>query len=54
MNKEEIKEQLIPVFEKYRDRVVFAYLFGSTAKGDVYPFGDLDIAVFVRGADALV
>jgi len=51
-NVEEIKEQLIPVFEKYRDRIVFAYLFGSTARSDLYPSGDVDIAVSVQGADA--
>ncbi len=42
-----IKEVLFPVFEKYRDRVIFAYLFGSAARGDIGPLSDIDIAVFL-------
>jgi uncharacterized protein len=48
-----IKETLSPVFKKYRDRVVFAYLFGSAAGGDLQPTSDIDIAVlFVPGTRA--
>jgi predicted nucleotidyltransferase len=31
--------------------VVFAYLYGSYAKGRPHPFSDLDIGVFVEGLD---
>lgn len=31
------------------DRVVFAYLFGGIARGEVKPLSDVDIAVYIRG-----
>ncbi|MBI5328823.1 MAG: nucleotidyltransferase domain-containing protein [Deltaproteobacteria bacterium] len=45
---DEIKESLRPVLKKYADRVVFAYLFGSAAKGETTPLSDIDIAVFIN------
>ena len=42
-----IKALLLPVFEKYSDRIVFAYLFGSAALEEVTPLSDLDFAVFL-------
>ena len=32
--------------EPYRDKILFAYLFGSAAKGEATARSDLDIAVF--------
>lgn len=40
-----IKEQLKDVFKK--QKVVFAYLFGSQAKGEIGPLSDIDIAVYL-------
>lgn len=48
-----IKELLLPVFDKYRDRVGFAYLFGSAAQAERQPSGDIDIAVFISGKNSL-
>jgi predicted nucleotidyltransferase len=45
----EIKESLRPVFEKYADKVMFAYLFGSLAKDETTPLSDVDIAFFING-----
>lgn len=42
-----ITEALVPVFERYQDTVIFAYLFGSAVKDKGYPRGDIDIAVFL-------
>lgn len=42
-----IKEAILQVCEKYRDKVIFAYLFGSAAKGGTSPLSDIDIAVFL-------
>lgn len=42
-----IKELLLSVFEKYRGQLVFAYLFGSTVKGNYTRLSDIDIAVFL-------
>ena len=47
MSIENIKELLVPVFERYRAKVVFAYLFGSMAIGEVSPLSDVDIAVYL-------
>jgi predicted nucleotidyltransferase len=33
------------------ERVVFAYLFGGLARGNVNPLSDVDIAVYLSGAD---
>ncbi len=43
----DIKQLLLPVFERYRANVVFAYLFGSVARGDVSPLSDIDIAIYL-------
>lgn len=47
----ELKEKLAPVFERFRDRIVAVYLFGSTAKGEETPKSDIDLAVLLRGRD---
>lgn len=41
-----IKDALLPIFDKYKDKVLFAYLFGSTVEGS-HPLSDIDIAVFM-------
>lgn len=43
----DIRDALLPVFEKYKNKIVFAYLFGSASKETGYPPGDVDIAVFL-------
>lgn len=47
MSIESVKELLLPVFERYRAKVVFAYLFGSVAMGEASPLSDVDIAVYL-------
>ncbi len=42
----EINKRLQPVFDKYRDAILFAYLFGSAIEDSIYPPHDIDIAVF--------
>ena len=42
-----IKEALSGVFDRYRGRVLFAYVFGSAAVEETTPMSDLDIAVFL-------
>ncbi len=44
-----ISRALLPVLEKYRERLVFAYLFGSVATGEAAPLSDVDIAVCLEG-----
>lgn len=48
MNKESeiIVNKLKPLFEVYNSPVLFAYLFGSQAKGKADKLSDIDIAVF--------
>ena len=44
-------KQLLPAAESYLQshrNVLFAYLFGSLAKGDPAPLSDVDIAVFLK------
>ena len=47
--KQKVHEIAPTVFEE--TPVVFAYLYGSYAKGLSHPFSDLDIGVFVEGLD---
>lgn len=35
------------------ENIVFAYLFGGLAKGDVKPFSDIDFAAYLRHTDHL-
>lgn len=44
----DIKESLLPLFEKYKKQLVFAYLFGSHAQNNLFPLSDIDIAVFLN------
>lgn len=42
----DIKDALLPVFERHKDKVLFAYLFGSAVEG-MGPLSDIDIALFL-------
>ncbi|MCX8123856.1 MAG: nucleotidyltransferase domain-containing protein [Spirochaetes bacterium] len=42
----DITIKLTPIFKHYN--VVFAYLFGSTAKNELSPSSDIDIAVYLK------
>lgn len=44
----DIRENLLPVFEKYEDQIIFSYLFGSILKEDLYQKNDIDIAIFIK------
>ena len=44
-----IRDAVLPVFEKYKNKVIFGYLFGSAAQKTGYPSRDVDIAVFLSG-----
>lgn len=50
MSIEDIKKAISPVFER-DGRVLFAYLFGSAAKGAVAFLSDIDVAVYLREVD---
>lgn len=45
--KQKLHEIATPIFEG--TPVLFAYLYGSYAKGAPHPFSDLDIGIFVEG-----
>jgi predicted nucleotidyltransferase len=46
-----IKEKLLPIFSKYNGNVLFAYLFGSTAQGNMSLLSDVDLAIFFARQD---
>ena len=43
-----IKETLVPIFERMRDRIAVAYLFSSHAKGEAGPRSDIDLAMLLH------
>ena len=47
MDIDDLKNKLIPVFKKYPQEIVAAYLFGSTVDGTTMPLSDIDIAVLL-------
>lgn len=47
MSIKHIRKNLLPVFEKYGNQVVFSYLFGSAAREKPSPLSDIDIAVYL-------
>lgn len=40
-----LRKQLFPVWERYRKKIVAAYLFGSLVEGGSHPKSDVDLAV---------
>jgi predicted nucleotidyltransferase len=46
-----LENQLTPLFCKYHEEIVAAYLFGSTAEGVTTPSSDIDIAVLLHSRD---
>jgi len=50
MIKNTISEAAAEILEKYP--VLLAYLYGSVATGNVHPFSDIDIAVYVQNLPA--
>ena len=50
MSVDSIKNAIFPAFER-DGRVLFAYLFGSVAKGDVSFLSDIDIAIYLSEVD---
>lgn len=51
MDRDRLKKELAQEFVKYRDDIVAAYLFGSTASGVTSPSSDIDIAVLAQTRD---
>lgn len=49
MSSEDLKKALLPVFRKYKDEVIAAYLFGSAAKDKAASSSDIDIALLLGG-----
>lgn len=47
MTSKDIKDKLLPILEKYKDKVIFVYLFGSASQDTMQPLSDIDIAVFL-------
>ena len=45
-----LKKTLSIVFQRHKN-VLFSYLFGSMAKGEVSPLSDIDIAVYLDNID---
>ncbi|MHB8056622.1 MAG: type VII toxin-antitoxin system MntA family adenylyltransferase antitoxin [Desulfuromonadaceae bacterium] len=51
MDREQLKAKLTPLFLKYHDEIVAAYLFGSMAKGATTASSDIDIAILAADSD---
>jgi len=47
MDLSDLKNKLTPVFKKYPQKIIAAYLFGSTVTGATMPLSDIDIAVLL-------
>jgi predicted nucleotidyltransferase len=47
MGRDEIVRKLKQVIGRYRDTIVFAYLFGSFGENSAGPLSDIDIAIYV-------
>lgn len=48
-----IQKQLATLFENYKDKVVFAYCFGSFAKRNFSKLSDIDLAFYVKPVNDL-
>lgn len=53
MDTDHLKVALVPIFSKYQEEIIAAYLFGSTAKGMNSSASDIDIAVLLRNSDKM-
>lgn len=53
MGAEHLKTELAPVFCKYHQEIIAAYLFGSVARDEASPSSDVDIAILVRTKDRM-
>lgn len=51
MNFETVKSELAPIFSRYQQEIIAAYLFGSTTRGGTSSSSDIDIAVLLRNRD---
>ena len=51
MDMEYLKTKLDPIFSRYHEEIIAAYLFGSTSKGVASQSSDIDIAVLSRNRD---
>ena len=51
MDTDHYKMELFSVFSKYKEEIIAAYLFGSTARGMNSSTSDIDIAVLLRRLD---
>ena len=51
----DIKQRLPSVVDALEQdpRVIFAYLFGGAASGELKPLSDIDVAVYLAGAERL-
>ena len=47
MSPDEIGNAVFPVLERYREHVLFSYIFGSAARNEQQPLSDIDIAVYL-------
>ena len=48
MNKDALQD-IIRILKSYQDKILFAYLFGSLARGEATSASDLDIALYCAG-----
>ena len=51
MDTKYIKDAIISILKKHKNKVIFGYLFGSAARNDLRPLSDIDIAVFIGKID---
>lgn len=51
MDFECLKTELAPVFSRYHEEIIAAYLFGSVAIGGMSQSSDIDIAVLIHPRD---
>ena len=52
-NIKNIQKKLTKLFENYKEKIVFAYWFGSFAKGDASRLSDIDIAFYANSTSDL-
>jgi len=52
-NIQHIQKQLATLFEKYKDKIIFVYLFGSVVKGNISNLSDIDLAFHAKPAQEM-